>query len=55
MQPDAAEDRTDQSSSSTMSTPAVNVQLLPGSDAITTVFSQSADSAVFGDAAVYDC
>ena len=37
-----------------MPAPAVNVQLLPGSNPITAVLCQSADGAVSSDAAVYD-
>ena len=45
----------DQGPSAAVTTPAVDVKLLPSQDAITAVLSQSADGAVCCDAAVYDC
>ena len=44
-----------QGSSSAVPPPAVDVQLLSSTDAITAILSQPTDSTISGDAAINDC
>lgn len=47
--------KADQSPGAAMTTPAVDVELFSSKHAVTAVFSQPADGAVCGDAAIDDC